>query len=52
MKPADYTYYTYFFYFLGVWSEWVSVLSRWELDPFLYGIIQFGPKAGLVPVIL
>ena len=27
-----------------------SVLSRSELDPFIYGIIQFGPKTGLAPV--
>ena len=29
-----------------------SVLSRSEIDPFfIYGIIQFGPKTGLAPVI-
>ena len=40
------------FDFLGIWRV---VLSRSELDPFLYihvnGIIQFGPNTGLAPVI-
>ena len=35
MKPADYTYYTYFLIFRRL-KRVGSVLSRWELDPFLY----------------
>ena len=38
MKPVDYTYYTHFhtFWFFRRWKRVGSVLSRWELDPFLY----------------
>ena len=36
MKTADYTYYTYFFIFFKLLKRVGSVLSRSELDPFLY----------------
>ena len=54
MKPVDYTYYTYVLIFRRL-KRVGSVLSRSELDPFLYishGIIQFGPKTGLAPVVI
>ena len=35
MKPADYTYYTYFLIFRRL-KRVGSVLSRSDLDPFLY----------------
>ena len=36
MKSTDYTYYTYFFLFFKRLKRVGSVLSRSELDPFLY----------------
>ena len=51
VKPADYTYYTYVSIFQAFEASGY-VLSRSELDPFfIYGMIQFEPKAGLAPVI-
>ena len=51
MKPADDTYFTYFFLFFRRLKRVGSVLSRSELDAFLYtctcnGIIRFGLKTG------
>ena len=46
-----YTIYTHFEIFLGVWSEWVVFyLGQSKTTFFIYGIIQFGPKAGLASV--
>ena len=46
-RSLDYVYLTYFYIF----QRLDSVLSRSELDPFfIYGIIQFGPKTGLVSI--
>ena len=52
MKLTDYTYDILFDFFKRL-KRVGSVLSSSELGPFpytVYGIIQFGPKAGLAPV--